>query len=178
MTTLSGGKGYGSVKRFRIAIGDKSYNVEVGDPQEMPVTVIVDGETFSVDMQPVEEANVPPAVPNQAPVTGTETGDGPAQVTAPMPGKILDITADSDDPRARLYGIKSAKDRGIKMPSPMDEVKGLGMAIKREAAVKIIDELLLLLPEKPEPEKKENGEGEKPEKKEGPDGKKKEEKKK
>ena len=45
------------MKRYRVAIGAKSYHVEVGDPQELPLTVIVDGETFSVDMQPVEKAD-------------------------------------------------------------------------------------------------------------------------
>jgi biotin carboxyl carrier protein len=87
------------VEKFRIAIGGKSYNVEVDDPQRMPVTVIVDGETFSVDIQPVKEADVPPAFPNQAPASALEatTGDGPSHVTAPMPGKILDIAVQAGD---------------------------------------------------------------------------------
>ena len=78
------------MKRYRVAIGAKSYNVEVGDPQESPLTIIVDGETFSVDMQPAEKAGASPAGSDHAPA-------GSSQVTAPMPGTILDIAVQVGD---------------------------------------------------------------------------------
>jgi len=87
------------VKRYRVAIGAKSYNVEVADPQESPLTIIVDGDTFRVDMQPVEEASALPADSDPAPVSGAEatTETGSSQVTAPMPGTILDIAVQAGD---------------------------------------------------------------------------------
>lgn len=83
------------MRRFRVAIGARFYNVEVGDPKESPLTVIVDGETFSVDLQAVEEAGAPPALSEQAAVSSAEAGS--SQVTAPMPGTILDIAVQTGD---------------------------------------------------------------------------------
>jgi len=87
------------VKRYRVAIGAKSYNVEVGDSQESPLTIIVDGETFSVDMQPAEKAGASPAGSDHTPVSGAEAAAeaGSSQVTAPMPGTILDIAVQAGD---------------------------------------------------------------------------------
>ncbi len=85
------------MKRFRVAIGAKSYNVEIGDSKESPLTVIVDGETFSVDLQALEEASGPPSVSDQAPVSSAEAETGSSQVTAPMPGTILDIAVQTGD---------------------------------------------------------------------------------
>jgi acetyl-CoA/propionyl-CoA carboxylase biotin carboxyl carrier protein len=108
------------VKRFRIVIADKSYNVEVGDPQKTPLTVTVDGETFSIDMQPLaEEAKALSTVPDQAPASGTDTpkGDGFAQVKAPMPGKVLDIAVMAGD-RVQQDQVLCALE-AMKMKSPI-----------------------------------------------------------
>lgn len=79
--------------RMRITVGGQSYDIEVGDPHESPLSVIVDGEPFQVEIQPVEEAaHLPPTserVDRPAPPPSTQASS--LQVTAPMPGKILDI---------------------------------------------------------------------------------------
>ena len=117
------------MRRFRVAIGAKSYNVEVGDPKESPLTVIVDGETFSVDLQAVEEASVPPALSDQASVSSAEAA-GSFQVTAPMPGTILDIAVQIGDqvqPGQVLCALEA-----MKMKSP---IRSLRAGIVRQVQV-------------------------------------------
>lgn len=87
------------MQRFCLTVGDKSYSIEVGDPRETPMTVIVDGETFRVAVEPVEERSVPPATPDQPSHPGVQTTPegGESQVTAPMPGIIMDIAVQAGD---------------------------------------------------------------------------------
>jgi biotin carboxyl carrier protein len=111
------------VKRFRVAIGAKSYNVEVGDLQKSPLTVIVDGETFSIDVQPLEEAGAPPVDSGKMPLSSAkeEADAGPSQVTAPMPGTILDIaiqTGDLVQPGQVLCALEA-----MKMKSPIRSLR-------------------------------------------------------
>ncbi len=116
------------MRRFRVAIGAKSYNVEVGDPKESPLTVIVDGEAFSVDLQAVEEASVPSALSDQASVSSAEAGS--FQVTAPMPGTILDIAVQIGDqvqPGQVLCALEA-----MKMKSP---IRSLHAGIVRQVQV-------------------------------------------
>jgi biotin carboxyl carrier protein len=107
------------VKKFRIIVGSKSYNVEVGDPHQLPVTVIVDGETFSVDVQPVEDTGPPAAAPDHPPAPGPTdpTAEGSSQVTAPMPGTILDIAVQPGD-RVQHGQVLCALE-AMKMKSPI-----------------------------------------------------------
>lgn len=113
------------VKRYRVAIGAKSYSVEVDDSQELPLTVIVDGETFSVDMQPLEEAGAPPADSDQVLASGAKAGAEAearaSRMTAPMPGTILDIavqTGDQVQPGQALCALEA-----MKMKSPIRSLR-------------------------------------------------------
>jgi biotin carboxyl carrier protein len=76
-----------------MTVGTQSYAVEVGDSQESPLTVIVDGESFQVEVQPLEDTGLPSAPPAQPQASAVEATaeDGDTQVTAPMPGTVLDI---------------------------------------------------------------------------------------
>jgi biotin carboxyl carrier protein len=111
------------VKRYRVVIGAKSYDVQVGDPQELPLTVIVDGESFHVDMQPAEEAGTPPPDSDQTPVAGPEAGTEPglSQVTAPMPGTILDIAVQAGD--SVQQGQVLCALEAMKMKSPVRSLR-------------------------------------------------------
>lgn len=74
-------------------VGAQSYSIEISDPQESPLTVVVDGESFQVEVQPLEATGVPPAdpaEPQDSAVEATPEG-GDTGVTAPMPGTVLDI---------------------------------------------------------------------------------------
>jgi acetyl-CoA/propionyl-CoA carboxylase biotin carboxyl carrier protein len=121
-------------QRFRITIGAKSYDVEVGDPTESPLTVVVDGETFLVDVQPtsspdavlpeVAEPNGEPtrlygrAVPRPA----ADVAAGACEVMAPMPGTILDLAVEVGDavqPGHLLCALEA-----MKMKSPIRSPRG------------------------------------------------------
>lgn len=82
------------MNRFRITIGDRSYDVQVGNPQQLPMTVIVDGETFHVEVKPVQDTDAATAIPKEpsTPAPAGAVGEGPPQVRAPMPGTILDVS--------------------------------------------------------------------------------------
>jgi biotin carboxyl carrier protein len=107
------------VKRYRVAIGTKTFDVEVGDPQEVPLTVIVDGETFVVDMQPHGAASAPSPDADETLVVGPEKeGEaGPSQVIAPMPGTILNIAVQPGDSVQRDQVLCSLE--AMKMKSPI-----------------------------------------------------------
>ena len=81
------------MEKFRMTVGNQTYTIEVGDPQESPWTVVVDGESFQVEVQPLEDTAEPSAASTGPTYAHTEVAPegGEAQVTAPMPGTILDI---------------------------------------------------------------------------------------
>ena len=88
------------VQRFCLTVGTKSYSIEVGDPRETPMTVIVDGETFRVTWELMEEgSSLPPAIPDRPSHPGVQDTleGGQSQVTAPMPGTIMDIAVQIGD---------------------------------------------------------------------------------
>lgn len=88
---------------YDVTVRGKSYHVEILDPDAVPLKVIVDGQTFEVevantgrsissaapdvatDAQPSGQRRLPVARPSPPP-----SGDGEA-VTAPMPGTILSV---------------------------------------------------------------------------------------
>ena len=102
--------------RFRIRIGQRSYDVQVRNPQESPMTIVVDGEEFTVEVEPVEdapaeEAAVDPRTPAQ------REQAGPERVTAPMPGTILDVAVQAGD---RVQGGQTlCALEAMKMKSPI-----------------------------------------------------------
>jgi len=106
------------VRTFRVTINDKSYTVEIDDPNASPAIVRVNGKAFTVAIaEPtqnrraaanveadtdIDAAYVPvvtttfveaaPEPKVEASVaTASPAGEGTEQVIAPMPGKILDI---------------------------------------------------------------------------------------
>ena len=107
------------MSKYRINVSGKEYTVEIDDPNASPATVIVNGQAFKVTVsehsggQPVRRARVDtdledlyvPTVASTFVETVTDLSESatdasasapaPAgdlkRVTAPMPGKILDI---------------------------------------------------------------------------------------
>jgi biotin carboxyl carrier protein len=88
---------------FDLAIGGKSYHVEVPDPGGMPLEIIVDGQAFEVEITGREAqagpqmvptgVQAPLAPPRRTPVTQTTPpacADG-EEILAPMPGTILSV---------------------------------------------------------------------------------------
>ncbi len=100
----------GSPRRLTLTINGRSYLVQVEDLDSSPVTVIVNGEPYEVELGPgayhdeaVADLEVPPspgAPLRRKPRRETPiTPAGPAadQISAPMPGDILDITVSPGD---------------------------------------------------------------------------------
>ena len=105
------------MRRYRIKVGGKIYNIEIDDPHASPVRVRVDGKPFEVHVEwegADDEATVTPEVrpaqPSQsspAPQARTPTSvprprTGEDEVftdtlTAPMPGTILSVAVSEGD---------------------------------------------------------------------------------
>lgn len=115
---------------FDVIISGKTYRVEIPDPGESPLTVIVDGEAFDVTIVG-SEAHAAPARPAALPRPPADLGTAPtlpavrvtrpvapvgseasAEVVAPMPGTILSVVVavgDQVGPGAVLCVLEAMK---------------------------------------------------------------------
>lgn len=91
------------MRTVRVTVNGKVYTVEVGDLSRSPITVVVDGETFQVEIEkpppplraappPARAAAPPPPPPATAPRPAPAAPAGAGAVVAPMPGKILSVS--------------------------------------------------------------------------------------
>lgn len=90
---------------YHVTVGDKTYTVEVPNPQERPVRAIVDGEVIEVAV--AEAAGVPSvaavtpmvAAPVAAPVAPrpAPAAVGASDVRAPLPGTIIKVAVKAGD---------------------------------------------------------------------------------
>ena len=95
-----------AVTTFRVRVGDRWYTVEVGDLTRSPVKVIVEGESFFVDLENLPLPPQPPPRPRRgrtrspavAPPLASATDAAPHQppsdnvLRSPMPGRVMSIT--------------------------------------------------------------------------------------
>ncbi|MFQ5854984.1 MAG: biotin/lipoyl-containing protein [Anaerolineae bacterium] len=117
-------------RRVRVIVNGRPYLVEVGDLTTSPITVKVNGRTYSVSV----EAEGFEAVPSEEPMAqGTQVPeDAPrspglvvelvSQVRAPMPGNILDIAVKPGDQvqfRQQLCSLEAMKMKSA-IRSPRD----------------------------------------------------------
>ena len=145
------------VSKYEITIGGKKYVVEVGDVSASPVEVIVNGQSktvaFSeiaatpfatVEQQIAEPTAAPTAEPEPTPKpepepqpevettpAGAVAGAGEA-IKAPMPGKILSVTANLGD--AISEGDTVCTLEAMKMEMPISStttgtVKGIHVSV-------------------------------------------------
>ncbi len=85
-----------SSKKLKLTVNNKSYEVEVGDLTDSPVTVTVNGKAYTVDYSTVEQAATSTApvaavVAAPTPATPTPVAAGAGDVASPMPGVIIEI---------------------------------------------------------------------------------------
>lgn len=86
------------MKRFKISVNGHWYEVEIKDLDESPISVLVDGELYQVELGP----EMPTADPSAGLRTGAvEVREEPlaaeGEVIAPMPGKILAVNVEAGD---------------------------------------------------------------------------------
>lgn len=101
------------MKKIKVIVNEKPYEVEVGDMSISPFTVVVNGQSYQVTLEgeqiqqvcPVASAPVAPTprpvAPAPAPAPAPKPAAAPAAsgdvLTAPMPGVILDIAVKPGD---------------------------------------------------------------------------------
>lgn len=132
------------VKSFRLVVNDRQYTVEIGDLSHSPVTVVINGETYKVEVQVEPTGSAKPAAsvvrearperkvvePPVAPRPRVEAVAG--AVTAPLPCKVLEIKVKEGD-RVKsgdvLFVAESMK-MEITIPAPGDGViKAIRVAV-------------------------------------------------
>ncbi|BAJ62616.1 MULTISPECIES: biotin/lipoyl-containing protein [Anaerolinea] len=101
------------MKKIKVIVNEKPYEVEVGDMSISPFTVVVNGQSYQVtlegeqvqEVRPVASAPAAPAprpvAPAPVPAPAPKPAAAPAAsgdvLTAPMPGVILDIAVKPGD---------------------------------------------------------------------------------
>ena len=87
------------MRRVRVRVNGEWYDVEVGDVYQSPVEVVVDGETYLVELEAAtrapqrEPARAPKRPKAEAPgLRGLFQGDDKT-VRCPLPGRVVSITA-------------------------------------------------------------------------------------
>lgn len=94
-----------SKQRVKVVVNGKPYSVEVGDLTISPISVSVNGQPYQVTIEPEGIEAVTPAgsvVPERPASEKSPPASAPAglqvnEVTAPMPGNILDIAVRPGD---------------------------------------------------------------------------------
>jgi biotin carboxyl carrier protein len=81
------------LRKFRIKINEKEYMVEMKE-FGAPAVAAAPVQAAPVQAAPVAAPAAAPAAPTPAPVSGSGEGE---PITAPMPGKILDIKVNVGD---------------------------------------------------------------------------------
>ena len=84
------------MKRLRVRVNDDWYDVEIGDLYQNPVDVVVDGESYLVEVGNPGDAGVPVrrVAPPKAALPGLRgiTQGDERVIRCPLPGKIVSIT--------------------------------------------------------------------------------------
>ena len=96
-----------STRSYKITIAGQTYDVQVGDISTSPIEVVVDGTAYQVEL-PESTAATPaglaPAAAKTAPLAprplarpAVPTAGGDGVVRAPMPGRIISVSASVGD---------------------------------------------------------------------------------
>lgn len=92
------------MKEYKYTIDGKEYKVAIGDIVENVAEVTVNGETFSVEMEPEQEPEKKKVVLGKPAEEKNDEGEAPAAsvnvsnaVKAPLPGVIIDIKVAAGD---------------------------------------------------------------------------------
>ena len=102
------------MKRYRVTVDGRIYDVEIDDPEARPVTARLSGVAYSVDVAPAREAApeepeeptapTPPADPlaDASDATADQGAvAGPKAMTAPIPGVVTTVSVTAGQQVAR-----------------------------------------------------------------------------
>ena len=88
------------MKRYRVTIDGRTYEVEVDDPRARPVIARIENNTFLVDVESGSVRDTPasaataPALPGMPAVPGPQAKPaGEHVLTAPIPGTVVKVAA-------------------------------------------------------------------------------------
>ena len=90
-------------KKLVVKVNGNQYEVEIGDLSQNPVTVLVNGNEYKIEYQenssPAVEAvtKIEPALVAAVAAPVAAPAAGANALTAPMPGKILDVSVKAGD---------------------------------------------------------------------------------
>ena len=94
-----------AVRKIRVKVGERSYNVELEDVSTSPVRVTVDGETFFVEVEGLPAIRPkarrlsglrpPPPATSQAGVPAPRISE--KLIRAPMPGRVVAVNVRPGD---------------------------------------------------------------------------------
>jgi biotin carboxyl carrier protein len=124
-----------SKKCIVVTIDEREYLVEVGDLSARPITTIVDGKTYQVQVQSPVLADQPTDPTFTRVISQTSQPDRPLTsedaITAPMPGDIIEIMVHPGDKVARgqeLCVLEAMKMKNV-IRSPRDgQIKSIDVA--------------------------------------------------
>jgi len=93
------------MKKFKISVNGNWHEVEIKDLDESPISVLVDGELYRVELGPaipdieaVERVRTePPVLVSEPALVAREPLAAEGEVIAPMPGKILAVNVGVGD---------------------------------------------------------------------------------
>ena len=88
-----------AIATFRIRVGQQWYTVQVGDLNTSPIEVVVDGESFQVEVEGVPETALPRRARSRSsdrlapPSLRSETSSSQSDdvIRSPMPGRVISI---------------------------------------------------------------------------------------
>lgn len=136
--------------RYRLTVGDQTYEIEVLSLQGEQARVLVNGRTYEVKFQPLAPgatavapptapgrpvppprpiAPPPPETPVSPPPEKPAVSGGPGVVTAPMPGSILDVLVKVGDQVpagatvVKLEAMKMENDLQVNISGEVQEVR-------------------------------------------------------
>lgn len=143
----------------KFVVNGKSYEVEIGDQTGSTVSVVVDGETFSVEVPEMVSRPVVAAKPVAAAAKPVSVAAAPApraaapavmasgsanEVVAPMPGTILDVLVKVGDPVTKGQEVVSLE--AMKMRNAIRSTKdGVVSSINVTAGQKVKHNELLVV---------------------------------
>ncbi|MEJ2068503.1 MAG: biotin/lipoyl-binding protein [Deltaproteobacteria bacterium] len=146
------------MKRFELTVGGKEYQIDIEKFDGKQAVVKVDGRSYEVDVRKAAEAVLspsptpPPAgadreVPPEPPLAPIASVPSGGQVTAPMPGMVLEIMVSVGDgvaagtPVVKIEAMKMENEIPAPVSGTVKEIRvKVGDRVSTDETLLVIDE--------------------------------------